>query len=141
MTTDQTNMRVEDRLAERLKGADFAQWFGEDDIRDLVAKALDKAFFNERPNPNGGYNAPARVPPLLVEVAQTHLREKIDTYAAEHIKKLFADDPVLIERVLAAAVDKTLEDVVTKAIANLIGFVIAGQDFNMQERIRQALGR
>lgn len=131
-----SNMTVEDRLAEKLKSADFAGWFGEDDIRDLVAKALTRAFFTERPGPH--YNSPNK-PPLVVEMAAQHAFAAVDALVEEAVKKMLAENPAMLADVVKQAADQALVDVVQRAFAKMIASVLSTHTWEMETRLRSMI--
>lgn len=133
-----TNMTVEDRLAEKLKAAEFAQWFGEDDLRELVAKAIDKAFFAERTDDRGGYNR-VKLPSLVVEVATQHVAAKLDQLVISAVKEKLAEHPEMLEAIVTKAVAGGVEEMLQRAILRLISSAFSMQEFNIQNRVREML--
>lgn len=131
--TKATNMTVEDRLAEKLKSAEFAQWFGEDDLRELVAKALDRAFIKPR-IVHDGYRSQER-PALLVEVASEHVKQQIDALVLKAISEELTKEPDRLETLVADALKDGIEALVLRAIAKGVSHALISGEMNVQARI------
>lgn len=84
----QSNMNMADRLAAKIKNSELGALIGEEDIYDLAKQAIERAFFQERENPDR-YNS-KRLPPLVVEMATEQfkevLREKIRPVVDEIVR-------------------------------------------------------
>lgn len=134
---DLKNMKVEDRLAEKLKSADFGGWFGEDDLRELVIKALDIAFF-QPVTTQKGYNTSTELP-LVARIATEALNEKLNTLVLKALADRLAQDPSILEGVLAKVAERSFEDLLLKAIMRGLSGLFAQQEWQFQDRLRQAL--
>jgi len=85
----QTNMRPEDRLAEKLKNDTLGAFFSEEDLLPMAKKAIEIAFFEWRDGPR--YDSP-KTPPLIVTAAQEHLEAEIKDYVSKMFDKLMDDE-------------------------------------------------
>lgn len=132
-----SNMTVEDRLAEKLKSAEFAQWFGEDDLRELVAKALDKAFISPR-RVQDGYTTKER-PALLIEVATEHVKERVDALVLKAVADELAKDPARLDRLIKEALKDGIEALVLRAIGRGVASALSMGEMNVQSRISDML--
>lgn len=141
--TDTSNMKVEDRLADKLKSSEFGAWFGEEDLHELVAKALDKAFFQPVKNPKYDYYSrgkePEMLPGAIIQMAAEHLKARFEQIIIEQMRermKEFEPDILLmIERTLAEGLDK----IVVRALSGAIASAFINQDMNLTARINTAL--
>lgn len=84
-----TNMRPEDRLAEKLKNDTLGAFFSEEDLLPIAKKAIEKAFFEYTDGPR--YDSP-KIPPLIVKLAQEHLSAEIKAYVTKMFDKLMDDE-------------------------------------------------
>ena len=80
-------MSMEERLAQRLKDSELGAFFEDDDLIEIVKRAVERAFFTGRDT--GGYNS-TRKPPIIVEMAEEIFREAMKEYVAEAAKVLVA---------------------------------------------------
>ena len=89
------NMPLEARVAERIKNSEIGQFFSEDDLPDIVQRAINEAFFKPRPDPKTAnsyhYSDRKELPPLVVELAAEVFKEKFTALVGPAIEKLFAE--------------------------------------------------
>lgn len=83
------NQNIVDRVVDRIKKQPLGDLITEEDLYDIVKEAIPKAFFEERVNPNRGYNTPSYLPPLIVEVMRDVLKPTVEAAA----KKWIDDNP------------------------------------------------
>lgn len=138
-----TNMTVEDRLAERLKSAEFAAWFGDEDLRELVVKALDKAFFAEKSNPARTHynNEPYTVPGPLVQHAFNALDGIIKEQVTAIVKVKLTEEPERLDSIIKAVMSQSIEQMLQKALAGMLGNVFHNAMFDIEQRIRTSLSQ
>lgn len=136
--TTKTNMTVEDRLAEKLKGAEFAQWFGEDDLRELVEKALTKAFFTDRIERNGSYHTIQR-PPVIIEVATEQIKTQMDALVLKAIAEELAKDPGKLDRLVEKALADGIDALVLRALARGIAGALMSTEMDAVNRVGEAI--
>jgi len=88
------NMPLEARVAERIKNSELGQFFTDDDLTDIVRRAIQEAFFKPRPDPKTAnsyhYQDRKELPPLVVEVAIATFKEKFAALAGPMVEELFA---------------------------------------------------
>lgn len=132
-----TNMTVEDRLAEKLKSAEFAQWFGEDDLRELVEKALNKAFLQPS-HVTENYRSVER-PARVVAFAEEHVRAKLDAIVLKAVSDKLAEAPEVIDQIVEKALAEGLETIVLRAVSKAIVGALGISEMNMQMRLVEML--
>lgn len=88
------NMPLEARVAERIRNSELGQFFNEDDLNDIVQRAIKAAFFTDRPDPATAnsyhYSDRKTLPPLVVEIATETFKEKFAELVGPVIDELFS---------------------------------------------------
>ena len=90
---------IEDRLAAKIKDSDLGMFFEEEDLSDVIEKAIKKAFFE--PRPDGRYD---KKQSLIVEMAEQQFKSAIEKAAkplAETIVQSEDFHDLLVKAVLA----------------------------------------
>lgn len=122
---EQTNMRPEDRLAEKLKNDTLGTFFSDEDLLPLARRAIEIAFFQPRKGPS--YNSPD-LPPLIAEMAKKQIEVKIQQWVDTHWDTLYNDERfkesigetmaaslgILLERRLTMRWDQQFQDTLMK---------------------------
>lgn len=118
-----SNMRPEDRLAEKLKNDTLGTFFSDEDLLPIAKRAIDEAFFKWRDGP--GYNSP-QIPPLIVTLAKEHLEVEVKAYVARMFEKILDDEQfqntmsqIMVESIGTALVNKMEEHWLDQFPSNL----------------------
>lgn len=129
-----SNIKIEDRIASKLKSEEFGQFFSDEDIYDLTKRAIDIAFFQNRPGDH--YNSGPK-PPLIVEYAQQNLK----AIMAEQVKKVIVEkiaaEPDTLNEIMAEVIKASLADLALEAFKTAMRTQFDNMQFSIQENIRQ----
>lgn len=109
--TNQTAMTLEARIAQKLKEDTLGQLLTEDELSEIIARAVND-IIGERPlvpNPRRGYNEPANVP--------SHLTY-IQTWACEQAKPLI--EAYVVENAEELRIKETIELAVKACLPELV---------------------
>lgn len=132
-----TNQTVTDRIAEKLQSTEFGQWFGEDDLLALTREAITKAFFTGKP---GEYNRDP-TPPAIVQFAQKHVTEYVDKIVREQVAAYIKENPEFVAAAIEKAISVGIDQIILRTVVNVITGSAHDFSYQIQNNIRQALGR
>lgn len=96
LTTSQT---FQERMLARIR-EQMGDLMTDDDLRALVATAMQKAFFESRVDASG-YNRVEK-PPLFVELIEKQMREEVGKAAARWVE----DNPESVAKAISASIEK-----------------------------------
>jgi len=82
-----SNIRMEDRIADRLKNEGLGSLIGEDDLLELTTRAVEIAFLKDRTE-GTGYNE-KKIPAPIFTIIQPYLDEYLKTVAQDFVDKQF----------------------------------------------------
>ena len=133
-----SNMKIEDRIAEKLKSEEFGKWFGEEDLHDLVKEGIERAFFKPR-TVQDGYTTKV-IQPAIVEAASQHLKTVIAAEAKIILQKRFEEDPELLASTFAKIAEKATADIILDVLKGAIQNSFTGLRFDIETGIRNSLG-
>lgn len=132
MGTDITPSKAfQEKLFERIR-AEIGTLMGEEDLKKVVAAAMEKAFFEERVT-HREYGRSVEKPPLLVELITELLRQRVDVA----IKAWLEENN---ERV-AEAIKAVLANGIATTVIKSLDFTLSPAFFQLQASIQQALSK
>lgn len=113
------------KLVERMK-QEMGDLMTPDEMRPLVARAVEEAFFTPREFKNGYHTE--RKPPLFVELVEKHVRDAVHA----EVTREFAEHP---ERI-AACIEGVLKQGVLKLIADAIEQKMQQPFWDLAQKLR-----
>lgn len=100
------NIDMVARIAERLKTGAVGDLLTEDDLRDIVGRAITEAFFKPRKDPSATiYNSRSDLPPLIHEVVVEALKKQVDA----EVQRWFARNADKVTTLWREIMDKGIE--------------------------------
>ena len=101
MSTDITPTKAfEERMFEKIRDQ-MGDLMTDEDLRRLVATAMQKAFFEPRVMPGNGYGSPTTLSPLFVSMIEQHMKESVSTIVSQWV----ADHPEEVAKVLKETIE------------------------------------
>lgn len=103
----------QERMVERLKD-NIGELMTDEEAKQLVDRAINQIFFQERPSTSSHYNAPKRPPfihELLADSLQPIVERQIKAWIDEHQEEVLATIQRVVQEGLGTAMVKSLNNI------------------------------
>lgn len=130
-------MTMEERLAQRLKDSELGTFFEDDDLTEIVSRAVERAFFKGREE-GTSYNS-KRLPPIIVEMAEetfrTAMKEYVNAAAAELVKK--PEFQEMAAQYMLMALPQVLRD----SVNGMVFQTVTNISYELEQRLKQEMSQ